>query len=264
MLVKPGRLLRSAEEMSQLAPFVDAATSIDRTNFDNTFISYYTFGEAIGLGLDLTLRDRSDGRITLDDYMRALWEKHGKPGGRRPGYVDNPYTMADLEATLAVVSGDATFAREFFARYIRGRELVDYERLLGRAGLLLRRVAPGRGFAGDLRVQDVDDHPKITAPVPLESPAYDAGLERDDIIVSIGGAQVGTAADVDRTIEMHKAGDVVPIVFERRGQRVTGQLRLIENPHVELVPAEMAGTTLTAEQQQFRTAWLSSGAGGRR
>jgi predicted metalloprotease with PDZ domain len=264
MLVKPGRLLRSAEEMSQLAPFVDAATSIDRTNFDNTFISYYTFGEAIGLGLDLTLRDRSDGRITLDDYMRALWEKHGKPGGRRPGYVDNPYTMADLEATLAVVSGDATFAREFFARYIRGRELVDYERLLGRAGLLLRRAAPGRGFAGDLRVQDVDDHAKITAAVPLESPAYDAGLERDDVIVSIDGAPVGTAADVDRTIEMRKAGDVVPIVFERRGQRVTGQLRLIENPHVELVPAETAGTVLTAEQQQFRTAWLSSGAGGRR
>jgi predicted metalloprotease with PDZ domain len=264
MLVKPGRLLRSAEEMSQLAPFVDAATSIDRTNFENTFISYYTFGEAIGLGLDLTLRDRTDGRITLDDYMRALWEKHGKPGGRLPGYVDAPYTMADLEATLAGVSGDTRFAREFFERYIRGRELVDYARLLERAGLLLRRVAPGSGFAGDLHVQDVEDHARITAPVPLESPAYDAGFERDDVIVSIGGAQIETAADVDRTIQMHKAGDVVPVVFERRGQRVTGQLRLIDNPHVELVPAEMAGKALTPEQQQFRETWLSSGAARRR
>ena len=65
-----------------MAPFVDAAASIDRTNFDNTFISYYTWGSAIALGLDLTLRDRTDGRVTLDDFMRALWQRHGKPGGR--------------------------------------------------------------------------------------------------------------------------------------------------------------------------------------
>src|SRR6267142_5232743 len=64
----PGRQIHTAEEMSQMAPFVDAAVAIDRTNFDNTFISYYTWGAAIGLGLDLTLRDRTDGRITLDDF----------------------------------------------------------------------------------------------------------------------------------------------------------------------------------------------------
>ena len=56
-----------------MAPFVDAATAIDRTNFDNTFISYYTWGEAIGLGLDLSLRDRSNGRVTLDAlHARAV------------------------------------------------------------------------------------------------------------------------------------------------------------------------------------------------
>ena len=59
--------------MSRLAPFVDAATSIDQTNFANTYISYYTWGTALGLGLDLSLRDRTDGKVTLDDFMRALW-----------------------------------------------------------------------------------------------------------------------------------------------------------------------------------------------
>ena len=41
------------------SPFVDAATSIDPQNRGNTFISYYTYGAAIGLGLqeerDVTL-----------------------------------------------------------------------------------------------------------------------------------------------------------------------------------------------------------------
>src|SRR5687767_249556 len=131
----PGRTIRSAEDMSRLAPFVDAAVSIDRTDFDNTYISYYTWGAAIGLGLDLALRDRSNGKVTLDHFMRALWQKHGKPGGKTPGYVDNPYSVADLKAALAAVSGDAAFADDFFARYIQGRELVDYQRLLDRFGL---------------------------------------------------------------------------------------------------------------------------------
>ena len=46
--------------MSRLAPFTDAAQAIDRTNWGNTFISYYTWGAAIGLGLDLSLRARAD------------------------------------------------------------------------------------------------------------------------------------------------------------------------------------------------------------
>ncbi len=141
--------------MSQLAPFVDArrCRSI-ATNFDNTFISYYTWGAAIGLGLDLTLRDRCDGRVTLDDFMRALWEKYGKPGARTPGYVDTPYTIDDLKAALAAVAGDAAFADDFFARYIEGREVVDLRAAAGAGRLRPAPAAPGRAFAGALRIQD--------------------------------------------------------------------------------------------------------------
>jgi predicted metalloprotease with PDZ domain len=39
VLNAPGRRIHSAREMSMMAPFVDAATSIDPTNFANTFIS---------------------------------------------------------------------------------------------------------------------------------------------------------------------------------------------------------------------------------
>ena len=139
----PGRAIRSAEEMSKLAPLVDGAAVMDPASFQNTYVSYYTWGAAIALGLDLTLRERSRGRVTLDHYMRALWEAYGRPGGKAPGYVDRPYTMADLRSTLASVSGDAAFASDFFARFIQGREVVDYERLLPRFGFVLRPVRAG-------------------------------------------------------------------------------------------------------------------------
>jgi len=257
--LSPGRRLRSAEEMSQMAPFWDAATAVDRTNFNNTFISYYTFGEALALGLDLTLRDRSDGMVTLDHYMRALWQKFGKPGGRLTGYVDNPYTTGDLESTLATVSGDAVFARDFFTRYIRGHEVVNYERLLDRAGFVLRRRSPGQGFAGDLRLQDVQGRPRVAAAVPFGSPAYDAGLERDDVIVSIGGIATATVADVDRQVRAGRPGQTLAIAFERRGQPLTGTAHLVDDPHLEVVPAETAGKRVSDAQKVFRERWLRSG-----
>ena len=126
-----------------------------------------------GLGLDLTLRDRSDGRITLDDFMRALWQQFGKSGERVPGYVEKPYAMADLRNTLASVSGDAAFAADFFARYIQGHDVVDYARLLRRAGLVLRQRNPGAPFAGDLRLQGADGGVRVMSPVPAGSPWYD-------------------------------------------------------------------------------------------
>jgi predicted metalloprotease with PDZ domain len=253
--LSPGRRVRTAEEMSRFAPFVDAAAAIDRTNFDNTFISYYTWGAAIGLGLDLSLRDRSDGTVTLDHYMRALWQQYGKSGERVPGYVEKPYTIADLESVLATVSGDAAFADQFFARYIQGHDVVDYARLLARAGLVVRPRHPGRAWIGDLSLQS-HTSVRITRIVPAESPAYEAGLERDDVIVSFGGTTLNSEADLDKEMQKHKPGENVEVVFERRGRRITSTVRLAEDRQIEIVPAEDAGGTVTAAQKRFRAEWL--------
>ena len=80
--------------------------------------------------------------------MRALWDKFGRSASTRLGYVESPYTLADLKATLAEVSGDAEFASRFFARYIEGHDVVDYARLLSRAGLLLRQRQGSAGKSG--------------------------------------------------------------------------------------------------------------------
>src|SRR5439155_12191098 len=141
-----------AEEMSRMAPFTDGGRPIDRTNWPITVTSYYPLGGAIALALDLTLRERSNGQTSLDDFMRAMWRRYGKPGGAREGYVDRPYTMVDAEATLAEVGGDPLFARDFFARYIQGHDVADYARLLGRAGVALRPARPGAAWLGDLRL----------------------------------------------------------------------------------------------------------------
>jgi predicted metalloprotease with PDZ domain len=258
VVTSPGRKVRTAEEMSQQAPFTDAATAIDRTSFENTFISYYTWGEAIGLALDLSLRDRTSGKATLDRFMRTMWERFGKPGGE-PGYVSKPYTIDDAKAVLASVAGSPEFAQQFFAKYIQGHDTADYTALLGRAGLVVRPLNPGAAYAGGLQLQTAGDGVRVVTEVPFDSPAFAAGLEREDRVLSIGGTAVTTESTVREAIARRKPGDEVSIVFERRGgERVTAMLKLVADPRVEIVTIEETGRMPTGAQRTFRRNWFGS------
>ena len=253
----PGRAVRSAEEMSRMAPFIDGGRPFDRTNWPNTVISYYPMGAAIALALDLTLRDRSDGQITLDDYMRAMWRAHGKPGATREGYVDRPYTMGDAEARLVEVSGNRAFARDFFGRYIQGHAVADYTRLLQRAGLVLRKRNAGRAWWGDVRFDSRNGVAHVAALVPANSPMYGAGLEQDDELQEVEGTRAGSADDVDAILRRHKPGDRVQIRFvDRTSVPKTATVTLAEDPHLDIVPIESAGGPLTRDQKVFRDRWL--------
>ena len=248
----PGRRTRSAEEMSLMAPFIDGSHPMDRTNWSNTVISYYPFGGAIALALDLTLRGRTDSRVSLDDFMRAMWERFGRPGGRREGYVDRPYTTDDAETVLGEVSGDRGFAREFFSRYIRGRDAADYPALLERAGLAVRRRHPGRAWLGDVRLI-ARDGARVSTLVAPTWPVYAAGLDQDDELQDVAGRRVNDDSDLAAALARHGPGDRVRIVFvDRSGRSRTATVTLAEDPHLDVVPID----TPTAPQRAFRDRWL--------
>jgi predicted metalloprotease with PDZ domain len=143
VITSPAIRRRSAEDMSRLAPEVDSAGGSAGAATSATYISYYTFGAALGLGFDFAIRERTAGAASLDDVMRMLWSEFGRPGGRQVGYVDRPYTTADIQRVLAQVTGDAKLAASLIGRYVQGHDVMDYRRLLKRAGLLLRPRPPG-------------------------------------------------------------------------------------------------------------------------
>ena len=253
----PGRKYRSAVDMSRMAPFVDRASSADRTNLENTFISYYTWGEAIALGLDLSLRERSGGRVTLDDYMRSMWTTYGKPGGPAEGIVGRPYTLADARARLAEVSGDRAFADDFFNRYIEGREVLDYAVLLEKAGFSLRKRFGARAWIGLLALSSVRGATRIIGPTIEDTPAYAAGLDEDDEILSFDGETVSSMSVINELLQRRRPGDRIE-VLARRGSVVRSvSITTQEDPRLELVPLETVGS-LTSSERSLRDAWLRS------
>lgn len=251
-LTAPGTQFRSPVAMSRLAPYVDAATAIDPTNWENTFYSYYPFGSAIALGLDLTLRERSEGKVSLDDYMRHLWKVHGAPAAR-VGYVAKPYTLADLERALAVVSGDAAFAKDFFARHIHGTDPLPYADLLASVGYTLtQRDTPTLGPV-QLQLQSQGRLVVVNNTVST-SAVYAAGLGRGDTVISLNGTTLGDAAAWERVVSGLKVGDEVDLVFESRGQKKTARVTVQRDPRFVVTPAQNP----TPAQLERRAAWLGS------
>ncbi len=240
----PGRRFFSPVEMSMQAPFVDAAVSIDPQNRNNTFISYYTWGSAIGLGLDLTLRTRFPG-VTLDHLMREMWRHHGTP--------EIPYVVADIQAALGAVTGDPAFAAEFFARFIRGREIPDYAALLGAAGFELPLANPGRPTLGAVQLAPVEGGLRVVNGTQMSTPLYEAGVDRGDVIRSVAGRSVTEPAEVASALDGRRPGQTVEIQYESRGMEFTTRVLLVEDPSLRGSISPAAAT----EQMRFRDEWRS-------
>lgn len=254
----PARRYRSALGASLEAPFVDAATSIDPTNFGNTFLSYYTWGAGIATGLDLTIRGRYPGK-SLDGFMRVMWQRFGR--NEQPFVVKQPYTVDDIQRTLGAYLGDPAFANDFFRRYVRGSDVPDYAVLLAQAGVLLRKARPNAAWLGDVRLDADSSGALVRSPAIIGTPLYDAGVDRGDRIISIGGAAVPSDAAWDAIAAAHKPGDVVPIIFESRGTTRTAQVAFAADPRLEAVTFESVGQQPTAAEMKFRMSWLGSRAG---
>jgi predicted metalloprotease with PDZ domain len=244
----PARRYFSPVEMAMQAPFVDAATAIDPTNGENTFISYYTWGSVVGIGLDLTLRTTFN--KPLDGFMRTMWEKHGR--------TEIPYTLVDLETQLGLYTGDKAFAKDFFARYIRGHDVVDFAALLPSAGLVLRPSAPDGAYLGQLRLSYDSTGATIGGNTTIGSPAYIAGLDRGDRIITMDGKALVSEAVFQAVRSAHKPGDEIRAEVESRGTRKDIALVFANDPRLEIVAFEAAGRPITPEIEAFRKDWLGA------
>lgn len=255
----PGAKYYTPVEASNHSVFADAGVSIDLNNDANIFTSYYYYGGATALALDLRLR--SEFNLTLDDYMRAVWLARGK--------VMKPYTIPDLQSDLAKLTKSPKFAADFFNRHIYGTEKNNYEALLAKAGLVLRKAEPGKAWAGPLSVNPGRGRSGMARTIggeglPIQSstiigtPIYKAGLDAGDVILRADGKEIKDERVFEQIVAGKNVGDKIAVNYKNRTGEHETIIVLEENPYLEVVTYEKAGKTLTADQQAFRNNWLSS------
>ena len=214
----PARNYFNPIEMSYQAPFVDAATAVDQVNWENTFISYYSYGNALGLALDLSLRNLY-GDKTLDGYMRLVWERFGKN--------EIPYTIQNLEDTLSTYVSE-TFSNDFFDSFIYHSDMPDYESLLGSVGIAFTTKYEQKPNFG-AKVQAVDNKWLLNSNPQKGSSSYKAGLSKGDQIVSIDGKLTNNKLKPNDLFMTYDAGDMVKVVYNRYGKQYKTEMTFIEN-----------------------------------
>ncbi len=247
----PGSHLMSAEESSQLAPFLDDAPHAQQTNLANTSISYYPKGELIGLVLDLLIRGKTNGKASLDDVMRRMYDEFYLKSPNATYYLrGRGYTNEDFQRVAAETGGfDLT---DFFQRYVRGVEVLPYDEALSHVGMHLVREQAREPFNAGIGVDS--EKPTLTiGSVRNDSPAEDAGLQEGDEIVSLGRKGVSRENWLV-ALARYKQGDRVPVAVKRDLRTIQTAIVLREPERFEYKMEERKDAT--AKQKALRQAWL--------
>ncbi|RZL16044.1 MAG: M61 family peptidase [Hymenobacter sp.] len=258
-LNSPGARFTSPVEMSRQAAFTDAAVSIDPTNRNNTYLSYYVQGAGLALVLDLQLRQRY--HTSLDKFMQAMWQEFGKT--QTPALAPaKAYTVADLQRVLGTVAKDTAFAGSFFRRYIYGHEAPRFGENLATMGLA---VVPVKALAAALpRQVEFDEEGRciLVRNTTIGSGLYKAGIDRGDQIVTLDGEKIDNMATLEGIMRKHTPADLVPVrVRNRAGQERAVQVVLTEDTNVQVQGMEsVEKMTATTAQKEQRAAWLASAA----
>ena len=235
----PGRLEQSVEESS-----FDSWIKYYRQdeNSINSQVSYYDKGALLGLLLDLEIRKRSNGAKSLDDVMRYLYAEFFKK--------DRNYGPADFQKACELMAGASL--EEFFNKYVRGKEELDYNAALQAAGLRLDTGSGGGVYFGADITQD--DDRLLVKRVYAGSPAYDQGLNAGDQIVAMDNVRV-TRDSFNARMAEKKPNDIVNLTIFRFDDLSTLLIKLGERREGSYRIIPLPGAT-EAQRRIFRT-WLS-------
>lgn len=241
----PGRKVGSPVYMSHLAPFIDAARWIDEMNINNVYISYYNYGLAIGLALDLMLRSK-DKETSLDEFMKLLWLKYGRDEIR--------YELNDLKNALIEITEDSLFAHTFFEKYIFGNDLPDYGNLLAHAGFKMKLKDPSQSTLGYQRFNFDTGNARLLSYPLRGDPLYLAYIEKGDEIVSLDTIPVKSFEILNQILRNHVPGDTLMVEFMHQNEFISSSVIIQQDPDL-IIESELP---VGQEESTFRESWLSS------
>lgn len=197
----PGHLLQSATQ-SSYDTWIQFFSRGDNAN--NTTISYYDKGCALGFLLDVNIRNATANKKSLDDVMRTLYNEFYQQ--KKRGFTDDEFRQ--VCETTAGIKLDEVF------EYASTTKEIDYTKYFAWAGLSID-ITPkekegafiGAGF-------QKRDEQMIVSGIESNSPAWDAGLSTQDIVIAADGTIV-TAEIFKNIVAAKKPGDTLTLTVSR-------------------------------------------------
>jgi predicted metalloprotease with PDZ domain len=216
-----GRTKQSVAESS-----FDAWTKYYRQdeNAPNAIISYYTKGSLVGLAFDLTIRAKTGGAKSLDDVMRALWERYGRDFYAGASGSGRGVTEKDVEALFDEISG--VRLKPLFDRYVRGTEDIPLAKLYAPFGIKVSDERKNSKPSLNIGVGRDPLGAKLNQ-VHEGGAAHQAGLSAGDVVIAVDGLRVnGNPSNLDQLFARYRVGDTVPVHAFRRDELMRFEVTL--------------------------------------
>jgi predicted metalloprotease with PDZ domain len=195
---KPGRLFQtlaaSSYETWMDGPFGRTGDEVNKT------ISYYDKGPVVGVLLDFRIRHATGNKKSLDDVMRRLYYEYYKKKGRG-------FTEEELKKEIEWVSGQKM---DDFFEYIYTLKPLDYKTYLAYAGISIdltpKKVPNFTGLTVTVRNDSL-----FAGNIEWQSPAWEAGIRRQQHIMEINGVKMRSLADFQQLQQQWKTGEQISI-----------------------------------------------------
>ena len=141
------------------------------------------FRSVIGILMDLEIINATKGAKSLDDVMKAMYLQCKT--------LKRGYTDAEFKAMVEKISG-ISFT-DFWAKYVNGVVDAEYVKYFGYAGVNVstENATPDKPVTG-AAAQLVNDGLSVSS-TTRGSAAWDAGLNVNDVIISLDDVSVGDA-----------------------------------------------------------------------
>ena len=209
----------------------------------NSTVSYYLKGDLVCMCLDKLIREKSEGKHTLDDVMRHLFEITDPP---LPGYEESEFPALVHEVT-GVEIGD------FMGRYVDGVEPLPLDETLAWYGLKVeRRHKGGGGKGGSLGVSTLSrGNNVVVKTVREESAAAQHGIYPGDEIVSIDGYRVKSNT-LEKRLKGLSPGERVEVDLFRRERLVRVPVVLGSPPFDETI-VKVDGDATTEQKERYES-----------
>ncbi|MGX0621877.1 putative metalloprotease with PDZ domain [Cupriavidus metallidurans] len=197
-------------------------------NAPNAIVSYYTKGSLVALALDLTIREKTRGRKSLDDIMRALWQRYGRDF-YAPGAAQRGVTEAEVYALFDDVTGLKLGA--LLRALTEGTGEIGLVPLFRAFGVKAEVQKPDGTAALGIKTAKQDGWVRVSQ-VLDGGAGQKAGLSAGDLLAAVDGLRVAPG-QLEKLLGRYRAGDRVELHVFRRDELQVLPVTLAREPAVQ-------------------------------
>ncbi|MGB1204578.1 MAG: M61 family metallopeptidase [Chitinophagales bacterium] len=214
-------------------------------NSNNCCVSYYLKGSIVAAMLDLELRKLTDGKKSLDDVMRLLYNDF---------YLEKQTGFTDAEFRAACNSVGGQNMDAFFDEYVNDVKPIDYNKYLGYVGLkITNKNADSKRLSLDINTKD-DKGKLLVRIVKRGGAAYEAGINVHDELIAIDGYRIKNKSNIAVLLERYKVGDNINVTISREGKLQDISVALLPNTSFKYVIEKLEEQTAT--QKRLYDGWM--------